>query len=111
MFRRLPFICFTIYICIALMACQSNDAPPPLQSTPQPKPIKVIEPQQTVDLDLSKDFLDQVEASDRQAANLRQPETVTISSKEKREIKLGGGVAVDKEEKDLTQKIDGGEIT
>ena len=119
MFKHLLFICASIYIGIALMACQ----PEPETLTPQPAPegstppvshtnqVKVVETQQTVNLNVSEDFLNKVEASDRQTAELRQPGAVTISNKEKRKIELGGGVTVDKEEKDLTQKIDGGEVT
>ena len=115
MFKRLPFICASIYISIALMACQPEAETLTPQSAPETtvqhtEKIEVVEQQQTVNLNVSKDFLDKVEAQDRQAADLRQPGTVAINDKEKREIKLGGGVLVDKDEENLTKKIDGAEI-
>ncbi len=110
MLKRLQLICFTIYTITTLTACQTEPKTGVNQSTPRPAQIDVIEQQQVVELELSKDFYDKIDINHQQTDYLSQPEAVTINSKEKRKIELDGKLLVDKDEKDLQKKIDGGEV-
>ncbi|MFK5926919.1 MAG: hypothetical protein QM483_09840 [Desulfuromusa sp.] len=63
-----------------------------------------------VNLDLSKELLEKIDADSQQELTLELQKKMEIETAEPRKVKISGGVLVDKNEKDLTKKMDGGEV-
>lgn len=133
MISQLRQTCYAITLCFLLASCQSNQEasvsppPSPTQTTvqipaqtqtnnPQKAPsqdnIKELKPAAAtvVDLSLSKELLEKIDADSQRELNLELQEKIVNETAEQRKMKISGGVFVDKNEQDLTRKVDGGEV-
>ena len=129
MLNRLQYLCYALVLCFLISSCQSDkessvsqpptqkQAPAPvqiekLQKTPKQEDIKeerLMAPP-TVNLDLSKELLEKIGADSQQELTLELQEKMEVETAELRKVKISGGVLVDKNEEDLTKKMDGGEV-
>lgn len=126
--HHLRHIVYAFTLCLLLSACQSNQQETTPQSSSQKQTSQQVQnSEQTVqqqpseqtesstappvvNLNLSKDFLEKIDADSQQKLSLEQQAKVSTDIAEKRKVKVSAGVLVDSEEEDLTKKLDGGKV-
>ncbi|MCD6580989.1 MAG: hypothetical protein J7K90_04235 [Desulfuromusa sp.] len=101
----------------ALQPPAREQAPAPVQiDKPQKAPVQDNIKEETpasppaVNLDLSKELLEKIDADSQQELTLKLQRKMEIETAEQRKVKISGRVLIDENEKDLTRKIDGGEV-
>lgn len=136
-FQTFRKIVYTIALCFLISACQTDQQETAPKSTPQkqiakqtqnneqkvpvqPEEQKVLDrpkeqkesstatPQ--VNLSLSKELIDKIDSNSQQNLNTELDQQMVSESTEKRKVKISAGALIDKEEEDLTKKLDGGKV-
>ncbi len=129
MSNRLQHICYAIVFCFLISSCQSDKETSVLQPPAQKQTSEQIQPGKTqkvsvlhdmqeikpatppvVNLELSKELLDQIVANSQQVQTSDMQKKMEIDTAELRKVKISGGILIDKNEEDLTKKVDGGEV-
>ena len=127
-YHNLRHIVYAFALCLLISACQSNQQESAPQSSPQKQISKQItnneqkvldQPEEQkerstaptkVNLNLSKELIEKIDSDSQQKLNLELHEKVSSKTAGNRKVKISAGVLVDKEEEDLTKKLDGGKV-
>ena len=127
--NRLQHICYAIALCFLLSSCQADQeatAPQSLNQKQTPGQIQTSTSQEAplqdnrreekpvpppaINLNLSKEILEEIAANSHQEQTSALQEKIENGVVDKRKMKISGGVLIDKDEEDLTKKVDGGEV-